>query len=71
MGKYNPAANERDASNVYGCLIAGTVVEVLKKCGDELSRAHMMKQATNLDLEPGKLRPGIGITTSPTDRSDN
>jgi branched-chain amino acid transport system substrate-binding protein len=71
MRKYNPAANERGASNVYGYLIAGTVVEVLKKCGDELTRANVMKQATNLNLELGMPRPGIGITTSPTDRSDN
>ena len=63
MGKYNPTANERDANNVYGYLIAETVVEVLKKCGDELTRANVMKQATNLDLELGNPHPGIGITT--------
>jgi hypothetical protein len=52
---------------VYGYEVAQTLIEVLKKCGADLSRANVMKQATNLDLELGMLRPGIRITTSPTD----
>jgi branched-chain amino acid transport system substrate-binding protein len=67
MKKYNPKASDRDANNVYGYEIAQTLVEVLKKCGDDLTRANVMKQATSLDLELGMLRPGIRITTSPTD----
>jgi branched-chain amino acid transport system substrate-binding protein len=42
-------------------------VEVLTKCGDDLSRANVMKQAANLNIELGMLRPGIRVTTSPTD----
>ena len=64
---YNPQANERDANNVYGYQVAQTLVEVLKKCEDELTRANVIKQATNLDLELGMLAPGIRIKTSPTD----
>jgi branched-chain amino acid transport system substrate-binding protein len=67
MRKYNPGASERDANNVYGYEIAQTLVEVLKKCGDELTRDNVMKQATSLDLELGMLRPGIRVSTSPTD----
>jgi branched-chain amino acid transport system substrate-binding protein len=67
MRKYNPDANIRDANNVYGYQVAQTVVEVLKKCGDNLTRANVMKQAASLDLELGMLRPGIRITTSATD----
>ena len=67
MRKYNPDANIRDANNVYGYQVAQTLVEVLKKCGDDLTRANVMKQAAGLDLELGMLRPGIRITTSPTD----
>jgi branched-chain amino acid transport system substrate-binding protein len=52
---------------VYGYQVAQTTVEVLKKCGDDLTRANVMKQAASLDLELGMLRPGIGITTSATD----
>jgi hypothetical protein len=67
MEKYNSGASIRDANNVYGYEVAQTLVEVLKQCGSELTRANVMKQAASLDLELGMLRPGIRITTSPTD----
>jgi branched-chain amino acid transport system substrate-binding protein len=67
MRRYNSGASLRDANNVYGYEVAQTLVEVLKKCGDDLTRANVMKQATSLDLELGMLRPGIKITTSPAD----
>ena len=67
MKKYNAAATLRDANNVYGYEVAQTLVEVLKKCGDDLTRANVMKQAASLDLQLGMLQPGIRITTSPTD----
>ena len=67
MKKYNPDASLRDANYVYGYEVAQTLVEVLKKCDDDLTRANVMKQATSLDLTLGMLRPGIKITTSPTD----
>ena len=45
-----------------------TMVEVLKQCGDDLTRENVMKQAANLrDFSPGLLLPGIAINTSPTD----
>ena len=67
MSKYNPQASLRDQNNVAGYERAEALVEVLKKCGDNLTRANVMKQAANLDLELGMLRPGIKITTSPSD----
>jgi branched-chain amino acid transport system substrate-binding protein len=67
MRANNPQASLRDANNVYGYEIAQTLVEVLKQCGDDLTRANIMQHATHLDLELGMLRPGIRITTSPTD----
>jgi branched-chain amino acid transport system substrate-binding protein len=67
MRTYNPKASLRDANNVYGYEVAQTLVAVLKQCGDDLTRANVMRQATHLDLELGMLRPGIRITTSPTD----
>jgi branched-chain amino acid transport system substrate-binding protein len=67
MAKYNPGASLRDANYVYGYEVAQTMVEVLKKCGNDLTRANVMKQAASLDLELGMLRPGIRITTSATD----
>lgn len=43
------------------------MVEVLERCGDTLTRATVMKQAANLDIELSMLRPGIRIQTSPND----
>jgi branched-chain amino acid transport system substrate-binding protein len=67
MSKYNPSASLRDQNNVAGYERAQALVEVLNKCGDRLTRDNVMKQAENLDLELGMLRPGIKIQTSPTD----
>jgi branched-chain amino acid transport system substrate-binding protein len=67
MSKYNSQASLRDQNNVAGYERAQVMVEVLKKCGDNLTRANVMKQAASLDLELGMLRPGIRIKTTPTD----
>jgi len=67
MAKYNPQASLRDQNNVAGYERAQALIAVLQKCGDNLTRANIMKQASNLDLELGMLRPGIRIKTTPTD----
>ncbi len=68
MNKYYPEGDKNNSLNVYGYLNAQTLVEVLKRCGNDLTRANVMKQAANLqELELGMLLPGIHITTSPND----
>ena len=68
MKKYYPEGNIEDAFNVYGPMTAQTMVQVLKQCGNDLSRANVMKQAANLqNFEIPLLLPGIKINTSPTD----
>jgi branched-chain amino acid transport system substrate-binding protein len=68
MDKYFPEGDKSSTFSVYGYLTAQTMVQVLKQCGDELTRENVMKQAVNLkDLELGMLLPGIKINTSPTD----
>jgi branched-chain amino acid transport system substrate-binding protein len=67
MQKYNPEASLRDQNNVAGYERAQALIEVLSKSGDNLTRANVMKQAANLDLELGMLRPGIRIRTRPND----
>ena len=68
MDKWNPSADKTDAFNIYGYALARTMVQVLKQCGNDLTRANIMKQAANLkNFEPGVLLPGITINTSPTD----
>jgi len=67
MAKYNPQASLRDQNNVAGYERAEALIAVLKKCGDELTRANVMAQAATLDVELPMLRPGIRVRTSPTD----
>ena len=68
MDKYYPAGDKNDAFNVFGYGEAQTLVQVLKQCGDDLTRENVMRQAANLhDLALPMLLPGITISTSPTD----
>jgi len=51
-----------------GYNFAQTMVYVLRKCGDDLSRANIMKQAASIkSLELEGLLPGVTINTSATD----
>jgi len=68
MAKYYPAGNTADSGNVYGYGAAQTLVQVLKQCGDNLTRENVMKQAASLkDFQTDTALPGIKINTSPTD----
>jgi branched-chain amino acid transport system substrate-binding protein len=68
MQKYYPEGNLHDGSNVYGYTVAQTLVQVLKQCGNDLTRANVMKQAASLkNFHPETLLPGIKINTSATD----
>jgi branched-chain amino acid transport system substrate-binding protein len=68
MDKYFPEGDKTSSFSVYGYLTAQTMVQVLKQCGDELTRENVMRQAANLkDFAPDLLLPGIKINTSPTD----
>jgi hypothetical protein len=68
MDKYYPDGDKSSSFPVYGYSIARTMVQVLQQCGDDLTRANVMKQAANLkDYETGMALPGIKINTSPTD----
>jgi branched-chain amino acid transport system substrate-binding protein len=68
MQKYYPEGDRTSTFTVYGYLVAQTMVQVLKQCGDDLTRASVMRQATNLkDLELSLLLPGIKINTGPND----
>jgi branched-chain amino acid transport system substrate-binding protein len=68
MDKYYPEGDKTDGGNVAGPSGAATVVQVLKQCGDELTRENVMRQAANLhDFTVPMLLPGISINTSPTD----
>ena len=68
MAKYYPEGNLNDTTNVFGYAVAQTMVQVLKRCGDNLTRENVMKQATRLkDWPLGMLLPGVVINTGATD----
>ena len=64
MKKYYPDGSLTDASNTYGYSVARTLVQVLKQCGDNLTRENVMRQAANLkNFDTGLGLPGIRINT--------
>jgi branched-chain amino acid transport system substrate-binding protein len=68
MDKYFPEGDKSSVFTVYGYLTAQTLVQVLKQCGDDLTRENVMRQAANLkDLQLDLLLPGIKINTGPSD----
>jgi ABC-type branched-subunit amino acid transport system substrate-binding protein len=67
MKKYYPDGSTADSFNLYGYLVAQTLAQVLKQCGNDWSRANIMKQAASLNMTLPLLLPGVSITTSPTD----
>jgi branched-chain amino acid transport system substrate-binding protein len=68
MKKSNAGASLQDASNVFAYTVSFLMHETLKKCGDNLTRENLMKQAANHQkLMVPLLLPGITVNTSPTD----
>jgi branched-chain amino acid transport system substrate-binding protein len=66
MKAYFPGGNRSDSLVVYGYNVAQTLVQVLQQCGDDLTRANVMKQAANLDnFAPDMAAPGIRLKTTP------
>jgi ABC-type branched-subunit amino acid transport system substrate-binding protein len=68
LAKDFPEGNKLDGNTVVGYGVAQALVQVLKQCGDDLTRENIMKQAANLkDFRNDVLLPGIKVNTSPTD----
>ena len=68
MKKYYPDGDPKEYNNAYGYMQSSLLMQVLKQCGNDLTRENVMRQAANLkDLELPILLPGIKVNTSPTD----
>jgi branched-chain amino acid transport system substrate-binding protein len=66
--QYLTGLDTNDGILVYSFAVSMTIVQVLKQCGDDLSRDNIMKQAANLvKIQLPVIGPGIEINTSPTD----
>jgi ABC-type branched-subunit amino acid transport system substrate-binding protein len=68
MHQYLPGADINDSYYVAGYDTAELLVQVLKQCGDDLTRENVMRQATHLNhFQASMSLPGITVTTTPTD----
>jgi len=64
--KYLTPSELIDGNAVSSFGVAAMLIQILKQCGDDLSRENIMRQAANLkDLELPMLLPGIKVNTSP------
>jgi branched-chain amino acid transport system substrate-binding protein len=67
MKQYVPNIDPSDSGTYAGYNTARTLAQVLRQCGDDLTRENFMRQAANLrDLELPMLLPGIRVNTSPS-----
>jgi ABC-type branched-subunit amino acid transport system substrate-binding protein len=68
MAKYYPDGDKDSIFNTYGYLNTQLLIQVLKQCGDDLTRENVMKQAASLkNIQLDLALPGIVVNTSPTD----
>jgi ABC-type branched-subunit amino acid transport system substrate-binding protein len=68
MAKNMPNASTLDGNYIFAHSVATIMVETLKRCGDNLTRANVMKQAASFhNYVPPLLLPGISVNTSATD----
>ena len=68
MKKYYPEGALDDQSNAFGYNVAILMTQVLKQCGNDLSRENIMRQAANLkNVDLPLLLPGIKVNTGPND----
>jgi ABC-type branched-subunit amino acid transport system substrate-binding protein len=68
MVKYAPAEDANSGIATYGYSTAALLVQILKQCGDNLTRANIMTQATNIKNYVADLAlPGMTTSTTPDD----
>jgi branched-chain amino acid transport system substrate-binding protein len=68
MDRHVPQGNKADSNYIYAYAVSYLMCETLKRCGDDLTRANLMKQAASFQkFRVPLLLPGITISTSPTD----
>ena len=68
MAKYASGEDANSGIATYGYSTAALLVQILKQCGDDLTRANIMKQATNIKTYVADLAlPGMTPSTTPDD----
>ncbi|MDP2332661.1 MAG: ABC transporter substrate-binding protein [Reyranella sp.] len=67
MSKYMPEADTSNGYYVFAYAAASLMKETLRKCGNDLTRANVMKQASSLqNVRVPMVLPKLLINTSPT-----
>ena len=68
LDRYVPNADRADDLYAIGYTAAATAAHVVGQCGDQLTRANILHQATNLKhFAAPLLIPGITLNTTPSD----
>jgi branched-chain amino acid transport system substrate-binding protein len=68
MDKWYPEGDKTTSFNVYAYAVSQTLAQVLRQCGDDLTRENVMRQAANLkNFHVPLLLPGIVVNTGPND----
>jgi branched-chain amino acid transport system substrate-binding protein len=68
LDKYLPDIDQTNGNLVYGYGVSQTMEQVLKQCGDNLTRENIMKQAASLkDFVTPVFLPGVKANTGPSD----
>jgi branched-chain amino acid transport system substrate-binding protein len=67
MTKWYPDGDQSDVATIFGYGVAKGMEQVLRQCGDDLTRENIMRQVAHLNFEIGIYLPGTKIKTSPTD----
>jgi branched-chain amino acid transport system substrate-binding protein len=67
LKKYAPDANPTDVYNFYGMGVAFSMVDALQHAGKNPTRKSLLTAAQHLNEVNPFMRPGVTITTSPTD----
>lgn len=67
MAEWMKDSDPLNSGNLFGYTIAQLTAHILKNAGDDLTRANVLKQATNIKgLTLPLLLPGVTINVSPT-----
>jgi ABC-type branched-subunit amino acid transport system substrate-binding protein len=68
LKEYYPDGKFIDGSNTYGYVAAQVLEQVLKQCGDDLTRENLMKQAASIkNFSSGMMMKGVTADTGPDD----
>ncbi|HYM32860.1 MAG TPA: ABC transporter substrate-binding protein [Candidatus Cybelea sp.] len=68
LSKYSPSSDPNDSLNLLGYSTASTIAEIIRRCGDELTREHLVEVTIHLrGLHTPSMLPGVTLEMSPTD----